>query len=204
MAAPVTPPVVDIATLIAAPEAVEHVSPDAIPILLAQLAALQAALTARLLRPNSGAPSARAGAPSVPQSRAAAPSRSCAEVPSAPAPGTGHEVTVREFCRRHPAYTEASLRWQLFNRDTNGLAAAVVYKSARRILIDDARFLALRAQWSDHHAGPPTGAVSVSSSPPASPRTRRRTRERHRSTPAGRKAPSMAMRTPGRSSSRPR
>ena len=49
--------------------------------------------------------------------------------------------TVPQFCEKYPAFTEASLRWLLFNRESNGLAAAVV-QLGRRVLIDEAAFIA--------------------------------------------------------------
>ena len=44
-------------------------------------------------------------------------------------------MTVRQFCAAHPGFTEGSVRWLLFNRETNGLAVALV-KKGRRIWID--------------------------------------------------------------------
>lgn len=49
--------------------------------------------------------------------------------------------TVEQFAKKYPAFTPASLRWQLFNRSTNGLDAAVV-QLGRRVLIDEAAFVA--------------------------------------------------------------
>jgi hypothetical protein len=50
-------------------------------------------------------------------------------------------MTVRQFCAAHPAFTEGSLRWLLFNRETNGLATALVTKG-RRLWIDVDAFFA--------------------------------------------------------------
>jgi hypothetical protein len=46
-------------------------------------------------------------------------------------------LTVRQFCERY-GWTENQLRWLLFNRDKNGLAAAV--SGSGRLLIDAACF----------------------------------------------------------------
>ena len=61
-------------------------------------------------------------------------------------------LTVRQFATRHPAFTESSLRWLIFqsqSRDSskgvipsNGLHVALV-RIGRRVLIDEARFF----QW---------------------------------------------------------
>ena len=48
--------------------------------------------------------------------------------------------TVEQFALKYPAFTESSLRWLLFNRESNGLAAAVV-QLGRRVLIDEAAFV---------------------------------------------------------------
>jgi hypothetical protein len=49
--------------------------------------------------------------------------------------------TVRLFCEEHPAFTQGSLRWLLFNRVSNGLERSVV-KIGRRVLIDTDAFFA--------------------------------------------------------------
>jgi hypothetical protein len=49
--------------------------------------------------------------------------------------------TVEQFAQKYPAFTDSSLRWLLFNRAHNGLAAAVV-QLGRRVLIDEAAFVA--------------------------------------------------------------
>ncbi len=51
--------------------------------------------------------------------------------------------TIAQMAARHPAFTEPSLRWLVFNRGANGLekSGALVYLG-RRILIDEARFIA--------------------------------------------------------------
>jgi len=53
--------------------------------------------------------------------------------------------TVDQFAKKYPAFSRASLRWMLFNRATNGLDTAVV-QIGRRILIDEAAFVAWLAQ----------------------------------------------------------
>ncbi|HXO19919.1 MAG TPA: hypothetical protein VOA87_08360 [Thermoanaerobaculia bacterium] len=50
-------------------------------------------------------------------------------------------LSVRELSRKHPAFSEGSLRWLLFHRESNGLAQAVI-RSGRRLLVDERRFLA--------------------------------------------------------------
>ncbi len=49
--------------------------------------------------------------------------------------------TVEQLATKYPAFTEPSLRWLLFNRETNGFAAAVV-QLGRRLLIDEVAFVA--------------------------------------------------------------
>jgi hypothetical protein len=55
--------------------------------------------------------------------------------------------TVSKFCESHRnAYTEGSLRWKIFNADSNGLAAAgAIVRDGRRVLIDEDRFF----EWLD-------------------------------------------------------
>ena len=48
-------------------------------------------------------------------------------------------LTVKQLADASPAFTEASLRWQIFNSTTNGLDRALV-KVGRRVLIDVAEF----------------------------------------------------------------
>ena len=64
--------------------------------------------------------------------------------------------TVRQFADRHPAFTESSLRWLIFESQPrqssnglmpgNGLDIAVV-RIGRRVLIDEARFF----EWIEDH-----------------------------------------------------
>jgi hypothetical protein len=48
-------------------------------------------------------------------------------------------VTVKQLSVFSPAFSEASLRWMIFNAETNGLNRALV-KPGRRVLIDVPEF----------------------------------------------------------------
>ena len=50
-------------------------------------------------------------------------------------------LTVVQLAERYPAFNVSSIRWALFNKETNGLKAAV-RKVGRRVLIDEAAFIA--------------------------------------------------------------
>ena len=51
-------------------------------------------------------------------------------------------LTVEQTAKEIPAYTEAALRWKLFNRETNGLAkSGAIIKDGRRVLIDLPKFI---------------------------------------------------------------
>lgn len=55
-------------------------------------------------------------------------------------------LSVEQLAAKFPAFTVPSLRWMLFNRETNGLSKAVV-QLGRRVLIDEQAFVAwLREQ----------------------------------------------------------
>jgi hypothetical protein len=56
--------------------------------------------------------------------------------------------TVKQLAQANPAFTQASLRWLLFNREINGLQRVVV-KVGRRLLIDEEEFFA----WIDEQNG---------------------------------------------------
>jgi hypothetical protein len=43
--------------------------------------------------------------------------------------------TIKQLAQQNPAFTEASLRWLVFNARQNGLDAAIV-RIGRRVLID--------------------------------------------------------------------
>ncbi len=47
--------------------------------------------------------------------------------------------TVKQVTQARPAFTEASLRWLIFNAERNGLNQALV-RIGRRVLIDLERF----------------------------------------------------------------
>ncbi|MCC7487283.1 MAG: hypothetical protein IT529_20095 [Burkholderiales bacterium] len=49
--------------------------------------------------------------------------------------------TVRQLSERFPAFSEPSLRWLIFNSQSNGLAQALV-RVGRRVLIDEEKFTA--------------------------------------------------------------
>lgn len=56
--------------------------------------------------------------------------------------GSAHTiVTVKQFLKRHACFTHGGLRTMLFDRETNGLAEAVI-QCGRKILIDEAKFFA--------------------------------------------------------------
>ena len=48
-------------------------------------------------------------------------------------------LTVKQFSEKYPAFSEASLRWFIFNEEQNGFKHAVV-RLGRRVLIDETRF----------------------------------------------------------------
>jgi hypothetical protein len=51
-------------------------------------------------------------------------------------------LSVRQLAERHPAFTESSLRWLLFEADKNGLATSgAVLRVGRRVLFDEQKFL---------------------------------------------------------------
>lgn len=54
-------------------------------------------------------------------------------------------LTVKQFCQRHPAFTQGGLRWLLFHRQDNGLERAIV-TVGRRLLIDVDAFFGWLAQ----------------------------------------------------------
>jgi len=67
-------------------------------------------------------------------------------------------LTVKQFSQRHPAFSEGSLRFQIFNAEPrktsrgeiagNGLSAALV-RLGRKVMIDEAAFFA----WLDGQNG---------------------------------------------------
>ena len=57
-----------------------------------------------------------------------------------------HVETVRRFCEQHPAFSESSVRWLIFNAEKNGLAASgAILRNGRRIILDVDRFF----EWLD-------------------------------------------------------
>lgn len=57
--------------------------------------------------------------------------------------------TVKQLCQEYPhLFTEGSLRWLIFNGETNGFAACII-RAGRRLLID---VRALR-HWMAQHRG---------------------------------------------------
>lgn len=51
-------------------------------------------------------------------------------------------LNVKQLAQQQPALTEGGIRWDLFNRETNGLAkSGAIIRRGRRILIDPARYL---------------------------------------------------------------
>ncbi len=49
--------------------------------------------------------------------------------------------TIKQFSTENSAFTEASLRWQIFNEKTNGLKeSGAIVRMGRRVLIDEDRF----------------------------------------------------------------
>lgn len=57
---------------------------------------------------------------------------------------------VGQFCKENPAFTDASVRWLIFNSATNGLDdAGAVMRLDRRVFIDVDRFF----DWMNKRAG---------------------------------------------------
>ena len=48
-------------------------------------------------------------------------------------------LTVKQFAEKHPAFSEASLRYHIFNEETNGLSSAVI-RIGRKVLIKEDAF----------------------------------------------------------------
>ncbi len=48
--------------------------------------------------------------------------------------------TIKQLAAENPAFTEASLRWLVFNARHNGLHQAIIHVG-RRVLIDKAQFV---------------------------------------------------------------
>lgn len=51
-------------------------------------------------------------------------------------------LTVAQLCQHHPAFTEPSVRWLIFNGNKNGLdASSAVSRLGRKVLIDEEKFV---------------------------------------------------------------
>lgn len=51
-------------------------------------------------------------------------------------------LTVKQFAATQPGLTEGAVRWDLFNRTTNGLSdSGAVIRRGRHLLIDPAKYL---------------------------------------------------------------
>lgn len=137
----------DVAALMEFPERVHEIPAEEIPHLIAALERLKAELWACLLCEHDKRAD-RVTAPARSDARSDASTRRARSLASPAndqqdrttrssvgAIATRNLMTVRQFCAAHPAFTEGSIRWQLFNRDTNGLSAALV-KKGRRLWID--------------------------------------------------------------------
>ena len=48
-------------------------------------------------------------------------------------------LTIGQFSQRHPAFSQAGLRWIRFNEETNGFSPAFLNVNSR-VLIDEDRF----------------------------------------------------------------
>ena len=49
--------------------------------------------------------------------------------------------TVKQFCVRHPAFTEGGMRHIIFNEKTNGLAqSGAIVRIGRKITINEGKF----------------------------------------------------------------
>ena len=52
-------------------------------------------------------------------------------------------LNIRQLTERHPAFSEPSVRWLIFNSHENGLAdSGALLRNGRRVLIDETKFLA--------------------------------------------------------------
>lgn len=49
-------------------------------------------------------------------------------------------LTVKQFAGKHTAFSEASIRWIIFNSKTNG-ATTFIRKIGRKVLIEESSFL---------------------------------------------------------------
>ena len=49
-------------------------------------------------------------------------------------------LTFRQFAKRHPAFSEGSLRWMRFQQDKNGFQSAFKAVGRNRVLVDEGEF----------------------------------------------------------------
>ena len=67
-------------------------------------------------------------------------------VPTATANPSRILLTVRQFVERHPFATEGGVRFQIFNRQKNGLeSSGALVRLGRKILIDENKYF----EWID-------------------------------------------------------
>jgi len=57
-------------------------------------------------------------------------------------------LTVRQMAEKHPAFSEASLRYHIFHENQNGLAEAI-RRVGRKILINESLFF----EWVENQKG---------------------------------------------------
>lgn len=57
-------------------------------------------------------------------------------------------LTVKQVAAKHPAFSEAALRYYIFNEKQNGLSGAI-RRIGRKVLINEERFL----NWIDAQVG---------------------------------------------------
>ena len=70
------------------------------------------------------------------------------------APPSRTLLTIRQFAKRNPFITEAGLRYQIFNRQTNGLeSSGALVRLGRKILIDENKYFG----WVDDQQGGQSG-----------------------------------------------
>lgn len=51
--------------------------------------------------------------------------------------------TVKQFCQRHPAFTQGGLRHEIFNSARNGLKeSGAIIRNGRKILINEQKYFA--------------------------------------------------------------
>ena len=60
-------------------------------------------------------------------------------------------LTVKQTAEKYPCFTQAALRWQLFNRERTGFNSCVI-RTGRRVLIDEAAFVAWLRDQCEHKA----------------------------------------------------